>query len=301
MILNAGAGEAAQRAIVIVGAARSGTTMMGTLLGSLQQIEYLHEPPLLHSLLTQIDILPATSWRLLYETYLFEDFLIDAVAGRRLNLNRNDESSVYHSKSAAEVQSRLARSWRRTEAYPEARNRRICYKIPDMVGFLGRLFSIYSEMTTVVMIRRAESVIRSLLERGWYSDCGLSGVTGIWPNHPSAPPYAPYWLPAAEIETWRHMSEIERCCYYYVTLYGDLPDHPGIVAVDYDRFVRDAPRQLSHIAARLGHNFGSQTDPLLAKIAEPAGDRVVNLSMVPSALLERLRATEAKIKNRALE
>jgi hypothetical protein len=300
MILNGAAAAAAQRAIVIAGAARSGTTMMGLLLGSLRQIEYLHEPPLLHSLFTEIDSLPAPSWRFLYETYLFEDFLIDAVAGRRLNFNKHDQSSAHHTKSDEELSRRLARSWSRRDAYKEAERCRVCYKIPDLTPFLGKLLALYPETTAVVMVRRAESVIRSVLRRGWFSNAGLSNVTGIWPLHPGPPPHAPYWLPADDIEAWRGMSELERCCHYYMTIYAELTEHHQIIVVDYDDFIDHAAWKFAQIAEKIGHGFGDKTQGLLSNVAEPLDRSSIDLTPVPAALLDRLRSTEQRIKARAL-
>ncbi|MDE2291702.1 MAG: hypothetical protein KGL53_06435, partial [Elusimicrobia bacterium] len=67
--------EAVNRAVMIVGVARSGTTLAGSLVSSFDGIEYSFEPPLLFSLLPLIDAMPADQFQLIFETYLYEELL----------------------------------------------------------------------------------------------------------------------------------------------------------------------------------------------------------------------------------
>ena len=64
-------------AILITGAARSGTTITEKIVHSFKNVECIHEPPLLFALILPIDELSPSNWDLL-KAYLFEDFFIGA-------------------------------------------------------------------------------------------------------------------------------------------------------------------------------------------------------------------------------
>ena len=108
------------RSVVVTGTTRSGTTMMGSLIHSMRGMEYAFEPPLLVSLLPLIDQVDEGVWRLLFETYLFEDFLMEAITGRRLNLNRHDDSCVLVAKAEEDVRSRMQQMHARVGAQEKA-------------------------------------------------------------------------------------------------------------------------------------------------------------------------------------
>ena len=80
----------------------------------------------------------------LCDTYLFEDFLMEVVAGRRLNLNRNDDSCVFVAKPKQEVSRRLERSHPR----PQAEGARIlgqdCLQDPGHARFGQRTPAVLS-------------------------------------------------------------------------------------------------------------------------------------------------------------
>ena len=118
-------------AILISGSARSGTTIMGKVIHSFDGIEYTYEPPLLFSLFPLINQLAEQDWRLLYETYLYEEFMLNSLAGRAINCNRKDDSSIYNVKSESEVASRLQSTLSKNEAEILAKNRTIAYKMPS--------------------------------------------------------------------------------------------------------------------------------------------------------------------------
>ena len=104
--------EKVSKAILITGTARNGTTITGQLIHSMNNVEYAFEPPTLLSLINIIDKVEKNIWKFLYETYLYEDFLINAIAGRNINFNKNDDSSIYHAKTEEEIQARIKKNAR---------------------------------------------------------------------------------------------------------------------------------------------------------------------------------------------
>src|SRR5262245_47930304 len=62
-----------ERAIIVSGAGRTGTTMMGQLIHTLDGVEYGFEPPLLFGLLSLIERMPVEQWKLLFDLYVLEE------------------------------------------------------------------------------------------------------------------------------------------------------------------------------------------------------------------------------------
>lgn len=300
--------EAVSKSILITGVARSGTTMMGTLVHSLRNVEFSYEPPFLFSHIPLIYQMPPGQWCLLYETYLFEDFLMEALGGRRLNFNEHDDSCIYRAKDSGEIEARLSGSHRRKALLPLAVGRRIAYKMPDMLPFLDRLHAYYPGMNIIVMFRSPESVAASLLGKGWFSDEGLSEDPMVWPSKVERFPLVPFWVPDQDIELWRGMSEVERCYYYYALMYEHAlvnahPEPKGredLLIVDYDSFTKHPRKEFDHLVARIGCEFGQKTDELLGSVRDAGKAPESTLTEVDARLRQRVLEVAEKCRAIAL-
>lgn len=234
--------------VVITGAARSGTTVMGSLIHTLDRVEYLFEPPMLYGLFSIIDKLDPALWRYLYATYLFEDFLMDALAGRRMNLNKYDDSSIYKAKLDADIANRLESQYRRADLFAQTFGRVIAYKMPDILPFLMQLQIYYPKSRTIIMFREPEAVVDSIRTKGWFAPhMRLSTVLqGPWS---SLSPDVPFWVPPGAITRWLESSEIERCYLYYLWMYETLLllDPQRYCLVDYDEFTKEPVQQFQRV------------------------------------------------------
>ena len=281
-------------AIYITGATRTGTTMMEQLISSLEGVECVDEPPMLRICLTMIHELPEDIFRLLFEGYLFEEHMMYTIPGRKINVNRNDQTSIYNSKSEDEVAKRLARSYRRLDIFPIAIRRQCALKQVEVGQYLKTLIKYYPELRTIVMIRRPESVICSMLEKHWFSDDQLYGNSGKWLFRKDSTLNFPDWLHDDEFDDFLKMSEAERCCRYYLFEYENLLDTrnelactPGLI-IDYDSLVNSPRRIFSKITKQLGCKFGDITSNLLEGISEPRKERVIPVDEVRPELIARV-------------
>ena len=94
--------------LVITGAPRSGTSLLGKLVSTLQGIEYHFEPPMvwvLSSLLSMKAVTPEIA-SILLQLHLHEDLLVESAHGRKANLRPGDDSMVLNSIRWAELLSR---------------------------------------------------------------------------------------------------------------------------------------------------------------------------------------------------
>lgn len=294
--------EVVGKSILITGVARSGTTIMGTLVHSLESIELLFEPPLLYGLFPLLGEMDPDMWKFLYETYLLEDFLMDSLAGRRVNFNRNDDSAVQKVKSLQELDTRLDSRYRRLDLFREALNHRIAYKMPDMLPQLDVLASYYPNMQVIIMFREPEAVVDSIMKKGWFSSNARTSdvIQGPWLQ---LGPDVPFWV--ENTTEWQQASEIEKAYIYwirqnealvsldksYVLQNGifESMDKGRYCVINYDDFVLHTEAEFQKVVDFLGAKPTSITSDLLKTVGyQQNGTIVLTLDKVSPALRERV-------------
>jgi hypothetical protein len=254
------------RAIVVSGCARSGTTILGKILHSMAHVEYAFEPPMFFSLFAVIHKIEEAHWKLLYETYLYEEFLMKALAGRGLNRNRADDSSIYKVKPERLIEERLNKSVGKIDCEHLARESQCVYKMPDVVPFLPRMKMYYPETEIILMRREAHDVFCSLLEKRWFNEKTLRCENVIWPNRFMKGVRIPFWVEPKDDETWIKMDELQRIAYYYIRVNEPTEQIPGSIIVKYSDLVGAAEKTVNGITERLGLTWGEKTRGLIGTI-----------------------------------
>ena len=84
--------------IWLTGCARSGTTIIGNILGSMNGVEYFFEPDSLKSIFFIKNKMDIKSWSLLFETYLYRDLINNSLNNRKVNLNKKEDSYIFRIK-----------------------------------------------------------------------------------------------------------------------------------------------------------------------------------------------------------
>jgi hypothetical protein len=291
--LNSAAFDACNRAVIISGCGRSGTTILGQVLHSMDGVEYCFEGPMLVSLFAAMPTLRSTEWMLLYETYLYEEFLINALSGRGLNCNRADDSSIYKAKDPAMVESRLSKSKGKTEAAAEARSSTIAYKVPDIAPFLKGVKSLYPGSRIVLLKRHAGDTINSILQKKWFSDEVLKAGLLLWPNRMRDDILVPHWIPEADIDYWIRSDELHRAAYYYAFMTEAGVGLQNAITVDYARMLQNPNAVIESLARELDLKFGSRTPAILSTIKKTASPTADVLSKLEPEMRQRLAALEA--------
>jgi len=252
--------------IVVSGSARSGTTILAKIIHSFKDVELLIEPPMLFSMFATISSIDEKYWRLLYETYLYEEFLINALSGRSINCNYLDDSSIYKVKSQELIEKRLNRSLRKTEAENMVQKCTIAYKMPDIVPFLPKLQDYYPGTKFIIMLREAPDVFNSLLEKKWFSDKSLNEENLIWPSYFVNQKRVPSWVNINDREEWIEMDELHRIAYYYIRVSEPVERLSGSIRVKYSELVKHPETTVKRVAEKLTLVWGEKTDEIIRTI-----------------------------------
>ena len=277
--------------VLITGSARSGTSIMGKLVHSLQTVEYSFEPPTVISLLASIEKIDQDIWKLLFETYLYEDFYVNAISGRNLNFNSNDDSFILNAKSKDLIDLRHSKSFRKSDINANLVNGKIAFKIPDIVPYVRPLIRLYPNINVVLMRRNPVDTLNSLLAKGWFSDESLSESNLIFPFEYFDDHCIPYWVKNEDRTDWMLMSEIDRCAYYYL-LMDNVPNIENICVVDYDDLIQNPRKEMQYLCDNLNLSEGALTETILKSIAK---SKVQRNNAILDLVSEELR--EKIIKN----
>lgn len=292
--------EVCNRTLIISGCTRSGTTIVGQVLHSMDEVELCYEPPALCSLIALVGELPKEVWRLLYATYLYEEFLINAVSGRSLNCNRTDDSSIYRVKDAAWVESRLSRSVPKRVAARVASGRQLALKIPDVVPFLPKVCEYYPGLRVVLVHRNANDTFNSLMAKRWFSDEAVREGSLIYPRRTVRGIHVPYWVAPEDAAQWAESDELRRVTYYYVRITRVFESITNRIVVDYDQMVNNPDEVVAQLASRLSLTYGARTRDVIQSIRRRERPREDYVSQLEPAMRQEVLELSKRYSSGAL-
>lgn len=203
--------------LIITGAPRSGTSLLGKLISTLGGIEYHFEPPVvwvLSGLLSMKAISPSAA-SLLLQLYLHEDLFIESVQGRKANLRPRDDSLVLNSIHWAELNLRWQAIRNRDDAvhYIADKKLRLAIKMPSVIDTISFFKEALPESKFIIIMRDGRDVVRSIIEKGWLSDDGLE--ENYWPYKVVDGKKIPHLVEDSVAMQWGNMNEATRACYLW--------------------------------------------------------------------------------------
>ena len=142
------------RVIIITGAGRSGTTILGKLIGSMEPAYYLFEPSIM-KFSQDVEALRAT---------IFEDYWLLQVQGRNINVNSHDDSFIwnYLPKHVFHPE--------REDALERMSRSKLVIKLTEYQPMINDMRHVFPGCKFVHIIRNGNDVVDSMCRRGWYTD-----------------------------------------------------------------------------------------------------------------------------------
>lgn len=261
-----------KNAIMITGSARSGTTILGKIIHSMENVEYSFEPPFLLGLFSKINAIDEDSWKFFYQNYLYEDFFLNSISGRNLNFNKNDDSSIYKVKSKLEIEKRINGKFRKESLEKLAKNHLIAYKLPSLVPFIAQFSNYFPSNRIIYLKRNPIDCLNSLIDKEWFSDNSLEYTNRIWPIYRIKGRVIPFWVDKEDFDLWIKMDEFNRNAYYFIKMSTNI-SLANVYQLDYDDLLEKPDNTINELSKELDVKFGEKTNSLINTIKKTKKDR----------------------------
>lgn len=261
--------EKLNTSLAVTGVGRSGTTILGKLIHSLKNVEYFFEPPMFIPIMTSSSGLHQKS---LLAFYFNDDLLVGALAGRKINTNPNDDSSIFEVKKREEIDFRLSKSFSRKELDSIAEHYKIAFKIPSAVNYSLSYKRHFPGSTLVYMHRDPLEVISSILEKKWFRDRDVAESPLAEYKVVEGVP-VPYWVPDDFSMDYYSLSEIDRAAYYYLVNIRAASASSQFHWVDYEVLLASPNQVISEIADFLNTEPTAMTSKVISSIKKTTKKR----------------------------
>jgi len=271
--------ENTKNTIIITGAPRSGTSLLGKLISTLGGIEYHFEPPMVWvlSALMSMKVLSPEIASYLLRLYLHEDLFIESAHGRKVNLRPQDDSLVLNSIHWGELLSRWQHIKNREDAinYIAAKKLRLALKVPSVIDAIPFYAEAMPESQFIIIKRNGGDVVRSIVKKGWLSDEGLN--ENYWPYKIIDGHKVPHLVEDAVAAKWAQWNAPTRACYLWrrdaefalqvqgrglgerlhIISYEDLRRNPKQAMGEVAQFLSTEITDLTELGIRSVRPFGS--------------------------------------------
>jgi hypothetical protein len=163
----------ANNLIVITGVARSGTTLLGKIIGSLLDIHFIFEPPTFRLIPPMIKegYLKERQGCEILKAILFEELYLQIIHGRYVNFNDKDDSYIGHYVDSEKIKQRWKKYRRRKDIIDdlEKNNNIFVLKIPNIQPSLNTIIDIFPNLKLIHCIRDGNDIVSSSIRRDFYT------------------------------------------------------------------------------------------------------------------------------------
>ena len=176
----------ANNLIAITGVARSGTTLLGKVIGSFSDTFYLFEPPTFRLIppLIKEGYLKEKQGDQILQAILFEELYLQIIHGRYINFNEKDDSFIGHYIDPEKIKERWENFKRRKDVieHLEKNNYLFVLKIPNIQPSLDTIKKIFPNIKLIHLIRDGNDNISSSIRRDFYTTDYLNKRDIDWSN-----------------------------------------------------------------------------------------------------------------------
>lgn len=204
------------RVIIITGVGKSGTSILGKLIGSMVPTYYFYEPSVMQLLtfLTSAEPENVEVHAQMLRAVFFEDHLLQLVHGRTANFNPDDESFISHYTDVNRARKIWSELVNRTDAVELLDRERpwIVIKTPEYQPLMNVAKIVFPGVRYVHIIRDGNSVIGSSKAREWYSDDYLNDDIVAWTHSRKSNESAntPWYFSGTERDRFPHWNLVTR-------------------------------------------------------------------------------------------
>ena len=218
------------RLLIITGVGRSGTSILGKLIGSMTPVYYLYEPAICKYM--AFDDSHGAECKHMDEAFraiLFEDYFLPLVQGRALNKNENDDSFFGNYTDEVEILRAQRSLPQRSGAlkFVQETNPLFVIKTNEAQPAFERYRRVFPGVRFIHIIRNGNDVVAGTVKKGWYTDDHMAGIVD-WVEDIGLV-NAPWYLDREEkLEKWTNWNQTTRAACVWRTLIDFAQSDYGI-------------------------------------------------------------------------
>lgn len=209
----------AKQVVIVTGATRSGTTILGKLVATLKDVELEYEPWLCRVLpmIARAGLIENDFAKKLFVKYVNE-VLIARLLGRNVNLRRDDASCILNALTEEELKERWGQPPDRNGVITTAQNRGsiLAMKMANLQPHYEFLSQSFTNCKFIHIVRNGLDVALSIMKKGWFTDERLrseidSNLNKVVCDRKTGGEYlVPYHIPVSEARKFSEASDFER-------------------------------------------------------------------------------------------
>ena len=210
---------------IITGACRSGKTLIGRLLGSLENVEYMDEPwlPTVLPMLQGNNLIDPKISKDIFRSYI-EEFMNDVILLRQANFRPQDQSSIWDRKDISEIFDRLVKLHSRDDVrkYIKRANPTLLLNLPEIMPFLPFLTETFPGCKVIHIVRNGLDVALEVRKKKWFTNKLLKQPFSnyylfrkYYSKKYLGNYYMPYWIKDNEDGKFLNMTDFAKGLYYW--------------------------------------------------------------------------------------
>jgi hypothetical protein len=288
--------EGADSVVMITGVARSGTTILGKIVASLEGMDYEYEP----WLLAQLPILAKQPFAgEMLRGYLSELFAAHLL-GRSVNLRPSDDSRITRYQTEEELHYKWSKLSSRDDVkkFAKSKQRQMAVKMVNLQPFFPFLFKALPKLRIISIVRNPLDVALSIQKKGWFSEEELIHTESLSMKKKvlikGKKKLLPWWAEDKEAERFAKLSDFSRAlyCWRVLTEAGMKYENKNILEVRYEGLIENPVVVAEKIARFLGTKPGALTSEILATVdrSKPLGSQDYPLKEADPVELKKVLA-----------
>ncbi len=274
--------DALKGSVMLTGIFRSGTTILGKLVGSMKNVEFSYDPPLISTLdyLIMNRMIDKEIAAGIFRTYMAEDIMLNYHHGRGYNMRPDDGSCIFNMKTKEDVDFR----WKNIKGVNDAirlmhnLKSRLVFKSVIRYTIIPTLLKYYEGMKIVEIERDPRRVLSSVLAKRWFDPelMQKEDYTGNWPYHPEyEDKNIPYFADEKTASQWDDVNDVTRTVRILNALIKRKnevlseikKDFPGCyISVRYEDLLKDPKKVVRSIEEFTGLEQTSITKNLISTV-----------------------------------
>ena len=235
-----------KKIVWITGLPRSGTTILGKLIGSCKDVKYIYEPDGLLPIFFLKNKISFNKWKMLFEGYFYLDLIRNNLCDRRFNLNKKDSSYYFNYNKKLQFNLNEFDIFKKNNKISASK---IVIKLPQCLEILVSLNKIYKYFKIISLERNLFEIIESITRKQWFKKDTISRFFPVI-EHKSK--FYPTWLKKNFYRSWNKFNEYEKAALYVLHEKKISKKNDNIFKIYYNDII-DNPKKVVNILKKKLH------------------------------------------------